>query len=170
MKRIERIFESLTAFCGIVAEVLVIILVLLVMGEIIGRSFFNHPIPGQIETATLTLVAIVYLAVSYTQMQEGHIRVDVFITRITGAKREFLEAFILIIALVTVLMMLWATGVRALGSVQGGEFISGIINFPVWPGRCTVVFGLLLLSLTLAVQIVRRLLTGFHLISQGKSN
>jgi len=135
MKRIERIFEKVDAFFGLVAEVLVAFLVLLVVAEIIGRDIFNHPIPGQIETAMLTLVGIVYLAVPHTQMERGHIRVEVFISRIRGAKREFVEAFTLVIALIISLMMLWATGKRAIGSFLGGEFLSGVINFPIWPGR-----------------------------------
>jgi len=144
--------------------------VLIVVAEIIGRYIFGHPIPGQVEIATLALVVIVYLALPYTQMLDGHIRVDVFISRVKGAKREFLEALILVIGLISSLMMLWATGKRAIGSVLNQEFVTGVINFPIWPGRCSVALGLSLLSLTLVVQITRRLKNGFNFINKGEKN
>ena len=143
---------------------------LIVVAEIIGRYIFGHPIPGQVEIATLALVVIVYLALPYTQMLDGHIRVDVFISRVKGAKREFLEALILVIGLISSLMMLWATGKRAIGSVLNQEFVTGVINFPIWPGRCSVALGLSLLSLTLVVQITRRLKNGFNFINKGEKN
>ncbi len=170
MEQIQKIFKKLNTLFAIVAEVLVMFIMLFVVAEIIGRFLFNHPIPGQAEIATLSLVVIVYLALPYTQMQEGHIRVDVFISRIKGAKREFLEAFILVIGLVTALMILWATGERAIASVHDQEFIAGVVNFPIWPGRCAVVLGFLLLSLTLMGQIFSRLMNGLNLTNKGKEN
>ena len=170
MKSLDKILNKTNVFCGIFAEILVMFLVVLVVAEIIARILFNHPIPGQTETAQLTLVAIVYLAVSYTQMQKGHVRVEAIISRATGAKREFMEAFTMAIGLFVSLMMLWGTGERAINSVRNQEFITGAINFPVWPGRCTVVLGFFLLSLTLLSQMIQHIITGYTLISKGEDD
>ncbi len=170
MQLIEKILKKINITCAIIAEILVILIVLLVVAEIIGRFIFGHPIPGQVEIATLSLVVIVYLGVAYTQMLDGHIRVDVLISRVKGAKREFLEAFVLVIGLFSTLMMVWATGKRAIESTMTHEFVTGVVNFPIWPGRCSVTFGFILLSLTLIIQIIRRLLNGFDLINQGENN
>ena len=170
MQQVERILKKINTTCAIIAEILVILIVLLVVVEIVGRFIFGHPIPGQVEIATLSLVVIVYLGVAYTQMLDGHIRVDVLISRVKGAKREFLEAFVLVIALFTTLMMSWATGKRAIESTMTHEFVTGVVNFPIWPGRCTVTFGFLLLSLTLIIQITRRLLNVFDLLNRGDNN
>lgn len=170
IKRIIKFFEKLNNGFAIIAEILVMLIMFLIVAEIIGRFIFDYPIPGQAEIVTLSLVVIVYLALPYTQMQEGHIRVDVFISKVKGAQREFLEAFILIIGLATSLMMLWATGNRAIESVQDQEFIIGFVNFPIWPGRCSVMFGFLLLSLVIAVQFISRLINGLDLINKGDQN
>ena len=170
MQQVERILKKINTTCAIIAETLVILIVLLVVAEIVGRFIFGHPIPGQVEIATLSLVVIVYLGVAYTQMLDGHIRVDVLISKVQGAKREFLEAFVLVIGLFSTVMMVWATGKRAIESTLTHEFVTGVVNFPIWPGRCSVTFGFLLLSLTLIIQITRRLMNGFDLLKRGDNN
>jgi TRAP-type C4-dicarboxylate transport system permease small subunit len=148
-------------FFGIVAEGIVFLLMLLVVAEIIGRHFFNSPIPGQLEAGSLSMVLILYFGLAYGQLLRNHIRVDLFISRVKGRKRELLEALALFLCLVVSSLMLWATAIQALISVEGREFVSGVISFPVWPGRCVVTFGFAILSLTLIIQICEHLMAAF---------
>lgn len=148
------------------SEVLVLMLMFLVTAEIIGRRLFGTPISGQVETATLSLTVIVYLGLAYTQFKDSHIRVEIFINRFRGRLRAALEAACLSLSIVPVIMMSLATAEKAYQSFVGGEFIAGGVNFPVWPGRCAVAFGLALLSITLTVQIVNQL--SLALMGKGK--
>lgn len=167
MKALTNIIRRIDMVCGVLAESVVFLLMLLVTAEILGRRLFGSPIPGQVEAATLSLVIVLYLGVAYAQWKENHIRVDIFISRVKGRKRELLEALTLFLSLIPTVLMLWATAERARGSIAGGEFVSGVIEFPVWPGRCAVVFGLAILSLTLAVQLCNHLAAAFHFGKNG---
>jgi len=157
------IIQRVDRICGIIAEVLVFLLMFLVTAEIIGRRVFGSPIPGQVETAILSLVLILYLGVAYTQLERGHIRVEVFISRLKGQKRELVEALSLFLSLIVSVLMLWATAEQARISVLGREFITGVIAFPVWPGRCAVTFGFALLSLTIIIQISNHVMASLRL-------
>jgi TRAP-type C4-dicarboxylate transport system permease small subunit len=153
MTTFSRIIRWIDRVCGIVAEGIVFFLMLLVTAEIIARHVLGSPIPGQVETATLSLVLILYLGLAYTQLERGHIRVELLVSRVKGKKRELLEALVLFLSLIVSALMLWGTAGEARISVLGREFVSGVISFPVWPGRCAVTFGFALLSFTLVIQI-----------------
>ena len=160
--KIEKFNEKLNAFCAIGAEMLMVFIVILLVAEIALRFVFNHSIPGKTEFATLSLVVVVYFGLSYAQIRNAHIRVDVFISRVTGPTREFIEAWILSIALFTTVIMLITSVSRAIETIISKNYITGVINFPLWPGRCAVAFGFVLLTLTIVIQIVRRIISGLN--------
>jgi C4-dicarboxylate transporter DctQ subunit len=163
MSIFSNIIRRIDRISGIIAEALVFLLMLLVTAEIIGRHIFGSPIPGQVETAILALVLILYLGVAYTQLERGHIRVELFVSRVKGKKRELVEALSLFLSLIVSVLMLWATAEQARISVLGREFVTGIIAFPVWPGRCAVTFGFALLSFTIIIQICNHIIAALGL-------
>ena len=169
MSIFSNIIRRIDMICGIIAEMLVFLLMLLVTAEIIGRRVFGSPIPGQVEASILALVLILYLGLAYTQLEKGHIRVDVLVSRIKGWKRELAEVLSLFLSLIVSVLMLWATAKQAYISLVGREFISGIIAFPVWPGRCAVTFGFALLSLTLIIQMCNHLMAALRLMKGSNS-
>lgn len=144
--------------CAIIAEGLVFLLMNLVTAEIIGRHFLGKPIPGHYEVATLLLILILYFGVAYTQLERGHIRVELLTSKLNVRKQELLELITLFLSLIVSLLMFWATVKRAKISVSEREFISGIINFPIWPSKCGVAFGFGLLSVTIIIQICNYIL------------
>jgi TRAP-type C4-dicarboxylate transport system permease small subunit len=158
MTTFSRIIRWIDRVCGIVAEGIVFFLMLLVTAEIIARHVLGSPIPGQVETATLSLVLILYLGLAYTQLERGHIRVELLVSRVKGKKRELLEAFVLFLSLIVSALMLWGTAGQARISVLGREFVT---SFPVWPGRCAITFGFALLSFTLVIQICNHVMAAF---------
>jgi TRAP-type C4-dicarboxylate transport system permease small subunit len=168
METLNSIVRKINTVCGLASEGLVFCLMLMVTAEIIGRHVFGTPIPGQVEMATLSLIVILYLGLSYTQMEGGHIRVDVLISRTKGRKRELLEAFAQFLCLIPAVMMLLATAKQARISVIGQEFVAGVVNFPVWPGRCAVTFGFALLCFTLGVQISNHVVAAFSMTRDHK--
>lgn len=166
MKAVTQLLQKICRICAIASEMLVLMLMFLVSAEIIGRRLFGTPIPGQVETATLSLTIIIYLGLAYTQIENSHIRVEIFIGGLQGRLKAFVEAVCLLLSLIPIILMSLATAEKAYLSFKGGEFIAGGINYPVWPGRCAVAFGLGLLCITLAVQMLNHLTLAFR----GKKN
>ena len=170
MQTLIKITRWINTACAIGSEVLVFLLMLMVTFEIIGRHIFDSPIPGHVETATLSLVLILYLGIAYTQWENGHIRVDIFLSRVEGLKREALEVLILFLCLIPSVLIAWATAQKAWSSVAGQEFVTGAVNFPVWPGRCSVSFGFALLALTLMVQMLQHCIAILKARKKDKEN
>ena len=49
--------------------------------DVLARYIFASSIPGVIEIEGYLLLIIVFLALAYTQYSEGHIRIDLLITK-----------------------------------------------------------------------------------------
>ncbi|MFH1154453.1 MAG: TRAP transporter small permease [Pseudomonadota bacterium] len=170
MSILVKIIQWINTICAVVSECLVFLLMLLVTAEIVARHVLNSPIPGQVEAATLSLILILYLGIAYTQWEGSHIKVDILMSRINGTSRKALEVVILCLCLIPSALIAWATTQKAWSSFTGQESITGVINFPVWPGRCTVSFGFILLSLTLIVQILQHSAALFRTGKMDKKN
>lgn len=158
MKSVGVIVTRVATAGGVLAEALVFLMMLGITADIVARYVFSRPIPGQVEASTLALVVILYFGLAYTQTRRGHVRVELFVSRVSGAKRELLEALALAVSFVPTSLMCTATAKEAYTSVLGREFVSGVISFPLWPGRCAVAIGLALLGITLATQCGEHLL------------
>lgn len=171
MQTISNFIQRMNILCALIAELLVFLLMLMVTAEIIGRHIFNTPIPGHVESATLSLVLILYMGIAYTQWEKNHIRVDIFISRISGPKRDLIESLILVLCLIPSVLIAYAAGCKAWYSVVENEsIVGGVIDFPVWPGRCSVTFGFALLSLTLICQAARHAIAYFNPEQENKRN
>lgn len=64
----------------------IVILLLMVFGtvNVIGRKFFSMPVWGYNDIVTLSMVAFSFLAISAMQRVGGHIRMELFVRRMSG--------------------------------------------------------------------------------------
>ncbi len=92
------------------------------------------------------MVLIVFLALAYTQLKGGHIRV-VLLTRFLPVARQHLFFFVAL--MIGCLFFGWAsygTLTTAIESFEVGERTWGNVPYPVWPLKFMISFGLALLS------------------------
>ena len=71
----------------IVGMILAIPLMLITTFDVLGRGFFNKPIPGTLELSEYMLAIIILLGAAYTQQVQGHVGVD-FLTTHFGKKTQ----------------------------------------------------------------------------------
>lgn len=72
---------------------------------------------------------------------------------------EAMRIFGLLVSLGVSAWFAFATMERGFGSFQSGEYKTGLISFPLWPGRLIIAFGFALLTLEPALSVLRRLIT-----------
>jgi TRAP-type C4-dicarboxylate transport system permease small subunit len=82
-----------------------------------------------------------------------------FISKVKGKNRKFIEALNLFICLIPSTVFLWRTTKEALKSFVQSEFQMGIYSFPTWPSKLALPIGFLLLFLCLIFQIYESLIT-----------
>jgi TRAP-type C4-dicarboxylate transport system permease small subunit len=133
---------------------LAIPLMLLTVGDVTGRSFFNKPIPGTFELSEYMLAGIVLLGAAYTQQVKGHVGVDFLTSRCSPRTRSVLQALTTLAGLLIIAIMVWQ------GCLEGihEKTVSDQLRVPQWPFKLLVAVGGLLLWLELLLDFIASVL------------
>jgi TRAP-type C4-dicarboxylate transport system permease small subunit len=129
---------------------LAIPLMLLTVGDVMGRSFFNKPIPGTFELSEYMLAVIVLLGAAYTQQVKGHVGVDFLTSRYSPRAQAVLQAVTTLAGLLIIAILVWQ------GYLEGihEKAVSDQLRVPQWPFKLLVAVGGLLLWLELLLDFV----------------
>ena len=139
---------------GALAVIFIFIMMISTVADVMGRYLFNSPIIGTIELNRTALVYAVFFTIAYTQMVKQHIRVDILLSKMSTSKRLIFEGCGLVFALAVMGFVTYASSIMAYRQTLLGESETGIINFPMWPGRIAVAFGSLVLCVQYIVDII----------------
>ena len=78
-----KLLQGLMALLNAVGTAWIGVITVLITCDILGRVLFNSPIIGVPEIVKVSVVAIVWLQMSYTLKIGGHIRSDVVLDRLS---------------------------------------------------------------------------------------
>ena len=78
---LERIMWPGSRFFKTVSAVILAIMPLPVFFDVIYRLTFRGSIPGVIEMEEFMMVFVVYFALAFTQIDDGHIRIDLLLSK-----------------------------------------------------------------------------------------
>ena len=143
-----------------IAMGVVVVLMLLGAADVIGRYLLNKPIKGAYGISEVMLVAIVFFGWAYTLSVEGHVRLDIVVSRLRPWSQAIIGFITSFIALVIFGLITWQSALKALATSKGYEVID-IINIPLYPFQFFVSLGAFALCLELIVQMLH-FLTGMR--------
>ncbi len=133
---------------------LAIPLMLLTVGDVMGRSFFNKPIPGTFELSEYMLAVIVLLGAAYTQQVKGHVGVDFLTSRYSPKTQAVLQTVTTLAGLVIIAILVWQGYLEGLHE----KAVSDQLRVPQWPFKLLVAVGGLLLWLELLLDFISSVL------------
>ncbi len=158
LSRTDRSLHRLETGLTLVAGIVIFLLMLLAVGQILGRKLFNAPVPGFIDWVEQAMAVFAFLGIAYCQRVGGHIRMDILIGQL---RRRWLW----LAEIVSTLLMLFLTVVLTIGSWRHFQRAfdwnapmfsrdSSIdIALPLWPAKLLVPLALGLLALRLLLQL-----------------
>ena len=144
---------------GVAAGVL---MMLHVSADVIGRTIFNHPLPGTTETvAAYYMVAVAYLPWAWLARNDQHIAAEYFTRKASPAAAFWLDILAKTATALFVAVFTWQTLLRAWRTSQAHESWQTAMGYlPVWPSRWLLpVAGALMflyLLLRIASDLARR--------------
>lgn len=152
MKFFGEIFEGSVASLNAMGALWMIVMMLLVTADVIGRSLFNYKFTGVPELIRASVVAVTFLEISYVLLKDKHIRTNVIQMRLSPRGQEilFMVAFLTGITLF-VLLCLSSWGPMWKGWVIHEYEGEGSLRVPVYPVR-SIIF---LSSALMAIQFAR---------------
>lgn len=152
-KAIERIAVLLAMINGILTLAIVVIVVC----DITGRTFFNSPLMGANELATLLLVCVIFLGFAAAQQNNHLFSVDLVVCHLSERNQRRARIFNLVLAILFSGFFSVITSELAWDSFLRKEASFDIISFPIWPSRIFVAVGFIFLTLQLIIDLVRDL-------------
>jgi TRAP-type C4-dicarboxylate transport system permease small subunit len=129
-------------------------LMFLTVGDVVGRAFFNKPIPGTFEVSEYMLAVMVLLGAAYTQQVKGHVGVDFLTSRYSPKTQAVLQAMTTLAGLFIIAILVWQ------GYLEGihEKAVSDQLRIPQWPFKLLVAVGGMLLWLELLLDFISSVL------------
>ena len=149
----ERVEDALDLAAGVV----VFGLVLLAAAQILGRKFFNLPLPGFIDWVEQAMAAAAFLGLAYCQRCGAHVRMEIVVSRLRGRAVAVFEIVALTPALVVVAALVWGGFLHFLRAFDWDSPLFSRdstmdINLPLWPAKLLAPLAFSLLWLRLFLQ------------------
>ena len=153
---IARISHIIAHLLVIIAALALLMMMLHVSADVIGKYVFNAPIPGTAEVvASYYMVAVVFLPLAWVEITEGSIIVELLYDLFDR------RAKILALLLGTTLSALFYGGLAWLSwspAVQAwriGEIVEGTWRVVIWPTKFLLPVGLALACLVMVLRLLQ---------------
>ena len=95
--KIDNLLKNIYRLSGYLAALFLILVAVFILIGIASR-LFDFYIRGLAEYSGYCMAASSFFALSYTFVEGGHIRITLFLEKVSGVKKRFLEIWCLIIA------------------------------------------------------------------------
>lgn len=89
--RINKLFDSIINFMAILGRVVIIIISLLIIVDIISLKFFSNQFSWILEVSEYLLVFLTFLGVAWLLREDGHIKLDLLLNRLSEKNRTRME-------------------------------------------------------------------------------
>jgi len=100
MSRIKNWVERLSRIMDVMAAMAVLLTMLVIVGNIIMRSFFHNPLTGIMDYVMILTAVTIALALASCAVQNGHIAVDLIIDRFPVKVRNIIDTLTSLTSLV----------------------------------------------------------------------
>jgi len=152
MKKLLSIFDRTMDVMAFLAGIILIFIMLSVCMEVIWRDFFDWPQMWVTQVTECLLLYITFLGSAWLLREEGHVKVDILLTRLkprTGAFLGIIGSFIGVIVCVVITI---SGFVLSWHYFQKGMYTPTIMEIPLAAIIVIIPIG----SLMLLVQFIRR--------------
>lgn len=157
MNRFADIIRRVTVLgTGLGAAFLAGIMVLIVASIIV--RLFGRVIPGSYELIELMIVVTVAFALAYTGLKQGHVTVNIIVSRFPQRVQDIVAGFTCLISLGIWGVMAWAA--YKIAVEKGILEVTEYFLVPYIPFRFVFALGLLLLSLAFLIDMYNALKRG----------
>lgn len=123
-----------------VGSIALALLMFVTVADVIGRYFFNRPLPGTFELTEMLMVFIVFLALGLAQHHNEHISLDLAYNYFPSRLKKGTDLIVDLVNLVVVAAITWQLydySVRMLD----GNYTTAVLQLPIHPFVIAAVTG-----------------------------
>lgn len=169
MTKFLSLIDRLSNLAAIGAAVALVLLVVNVAIDVIGRTLFHSPLPGTLEmTSYWWMPGLVLLAFAYTERKQEHIKVTILLDALPPRLRQIVEGTFGLLATALLVALAYFTLTDALRSGSMGQTTPSSPPVAIWPFKFVAFVGISLLCLQVGATAVRYFLG--HLPDTGATD
>ena len=142
---IGRVLHKLCRFFAVCAGIMLILMSLMSLTSIVGRSLFDKPILGDYELVQMMSAVAVTMSLPFCQMIRGHIIVDFFTTGMPRKVNRVFDILASLILAVAAFAFSWRISIGMFDLRENGD-ASMLLNVPTWWGYAPMVLSFFLLG------------------------
>jgi TRAP-type C4-dicarboxylate transport system permease small subunit len=147
--RLRKSVQTLSRIICYGGMILLIPMMLLTTGDVIGRAFWNRPIPGTLELSSYMLAVFILSGLAFTNQVKGHVRVEMLVVRLPDRLRALMEIITTTLSLFIIVVVAWQGFVLGAGE----KAVSDMLRIPQWPFKLLVCLGGSTLALELLLDL-----------------
>lgn len=145
---LKRVINFLYLAAGGLAAISLIAILVLILAQIIARLFNTH-IPSSGDFIAYAIVWTTFLGLPYTMQARGHIRVELFISRLVGSHRRKLSFVIGLFATLMLGIFAYYVMMLLIEAFTYSDVTDGEIPMPLWLVQLPMAIGSILFTLSM---------------------
>ena len=151
---IRRSYVSLLTVLSSISFAIIFFMAIWMCVDVIGRSIFNHPIPGTPELVKSLLPAVVFLSLAYTLRQGRHVNVEIITQRLHGWAREITNFVAMLFGFIVFIIVTFYSWEPAWSGWLEREYEGVQLKVPIYPVRFIVFLGAAIFSIQFLINMV----------------
>ena len=154
MEKVRKIADTVTHKISLIGVIGLLVQMLLTTIDIILKLVSTARIPGSSELVEFIMVVVMFIAgFAMTQMDEGHVRVDMFVNKFKPKARCVTNG--IIEAIVTVFSgILSVKAIQMVGTYISNGSHTSVLVIPYWVIELLIAIGFILLTLTFLLRTI----------------
>jgi len=154
----QRLFNGLLSTLNLLGAFWVVLLMLLITADVVGRALFNAPLPGVPEIVKISVVGLVWCMMAHTLKIGAHLRSSILMDRMPPQARRGVELLACLLGAVMFGLIVYSGWSQMIDAWRVGEFEGeDPVRVPTYPVRSLVLLGAALTSLQFCIMFVEHL-------------
>jgi TRAP-type C4-dicarboxylate transport system permease small subunit len=162
--KVIKLFDKFVSSLSFIGAVWIVLMMLLIVADVIGRSVFNQPVTGTSEIIRNSIVGITFLQMTHVLKNGRHIRTTLLLDKVSQKWKMVMNGFAYLIGLVLFILLVSQSWEPMLEAYRTGDYEGeGALKVPTWPARFLVLLGSLVMALQFAILLygsIRNLFIG----------
>lgn len=137
-----RIGRSTTGFLYVVASLSLLVAMMTVVINVVGRAFFGMPLLGTVEIVGLSGVFLIPLAMVVTEKKRAHIEVEMLTEKLSQRVQFVFGIGTRLLSLLTIALLIWGGLLQLQDSLVRPDMVTPVLRLPkapfiaVWIAGC----------------------------------
>jgi TRAP-type C4-dicarboxylate transport system permease small subunit len=136
-----------------VASVTLVVMMLLTVADVFLRKVFSHSILGTVEVTEFLLVIVIFFTLADTEILNGHVKVDLVMSRFSERSRAAVDMITQLICFVLCVIFTWSTLIYSETMRVSGE-VSQDLWLPIYPFIYIVAAGCIIFAFSLLIKFL----------------